>query len=116
MPSKSASPAKPKPEAATSANTPAFTTDGFKVWQEIYAEGNRFMMDRWRQAMDAHAAMMKSTSRAEAMQIHGDYLQAAFKQYSEETTYLFNLAFEAANLPSITPNSSSKRKYNDVPV
>lgn len=116
MTSKTASAPNPISEVTASDPKPAFTTDGLKVWREIYAESNRFMMDRWQQAMDARAAIMNSNSPAEAMQIHGDYLQAAFKQYSEETAYLFNLAFDASNLPSITPNTGSKRKYDDVPV
>ena len=117
MPTKTASPTKKtKSEQKAAEATPAFTTDGFKVWQEIYAESNRFMMDRWRQAMDAQAAMMKSASPTEALEIHSEYLQSAFKQYSEETSYLFNLALEASNLPTMNSGVSSKRKYNDVPV
>lgn len=114
MPTKTKTNHKESPK--TSASALGYSTDSFKVWQEIYAESNRFMTERWQQALDAQAAILTSGSPNEAMQIHAEYLQAAFKQYAKESAYLINLAFEAANLPSISPGMNGKRKYNDVPL
>ncbi|MEX0340556.1 MAG: hypothetical protein AB3N11_16135, partial [Arenibacterium sp.] len=61
MPTKTKTKTAPK----SPASAPAFTTDGFKLWQEIYADSNRFMIDRWQQALDARAAIMSSASPAE---------------------------------------------------
>ena len=87
-----------------------------QAWQEVMTECSRFVMDRLQQDFETQQAILSCKSPAELVQLQTEFYQNAIKQYSEETMRLMQMMSDAAETAVSEAQSSTKRRYDDVPL
>ncbi|WP_172676994.1 phasin family protein [Aestuariivita boseongensis] len=101
---------------AMSAAMMAINPASMQAWQEVMTECSRFVMDRLQQDFETQQAILGCKSPAELVQLQTEFYQNAIKQYSEETMRLMQMMSDAAGTAVSEAQSSTKRRYDDVPL
>lgn len=104
------------PTAVATRVMTAFGPAATKSWVSFASECTRFATDRLQQDIEAQRAFMACKTPMDVFEQQISYCQAVSQLYANQTTRMFQLMTDAAQVTAREATQSHARKYDDIPL